>query len=98
DFHVTGVQTCALPISPGQPMAISGSPSSMMTAGLGVSRGRFPGARAAGWSASTRDWQPRPDTPKPRPGIIGVQNVGSLGVAENKIGRTARREEGEVQV
>ena len=57
---------------------ITGVPKGMMPppgvsarAGIGVNRGRLPGASPAGWAGSVRFCDPRLDTTMPRPGTIG---------------------------
>src|ERR1700761_1523552 len=52
-----------------------------MIAGLGVRRGRLPGATPAGWRGSGRLWEPRPDGVMPRPGTTGTLPEPSDGVA-----------------
>jgi hypothetical protein len=58
-------------------------PSLKTIAGLGVSRGRFPGPTALGCSGTSHDCDPRDETASPVPGTIGVSVETSLGVAEN---------------
>ena len=54
-------------------------------AGLGVSRGRLPGAAADGWAGSAHDCEPRDDGQRPSPGMTGPSHDTSLGVAENAL-------------
>ena len=68
---------------PGQPNGITEPSSRTAIAGLGVSRGRLPGATPAGWAGSGRDCRPRSDGTMPRPGITGAVLEASDGVAEN---------------
>ena len=60
-------------------------PSRKTIAGLGVSRGRLPGATALGYSGTSQDWEPREETASPVPGITGVSVETSLGVAEKAL-------------
>ena len=57
----------------------------MASAGLGVKRGRLPGATADAWPASAKDCEPRDDGHKPVPGITGPSKETSLVVAENTL-------------
>src|ERR1700722_12979725 len=68
---------------PGVPNGIT--PPSLVTkiAGLGVSRGRLPGATPAGCFGSGRLCEPRPDGVIPRPGTTGTLPDPSEGVALN---------------
>jgi hypothetical protein len=54
-------------------------------AGLGVSRGRLPGATELACDGSDHDWVPRPEHRMPTPGMIGVLSEPSLGVHENAL-------------
>ena len=54
-------------------------------AGLGVRRGRLPGAMQAGTRGSAHDWVPRDEGTKPRPGMTGDVDEASLGVAEYRL-------------
>ena len=54
-------------------------------AGLGVSRGRLPGATEHGCEGSDQDCVPRPEQSIPTPGMMGVLSEPSLGVAENAL-------------
>src|SRR5580704_1841395 len=54
-------------------------------AGLGVSRGRLPGAAPAGCRGSGRDCEPRVDGTKPMPGTTGAAQDPSDGVALNAL-------------
>ena len=48
-----------------------------------MSLGRLPPATDAGWPSVSLDWEPRNETAKPAPGIIGPPFlVPSLGVLE----------------
>ena len=55
------------------------------SAGLGVNRGRLPGATLEAWPGTAHDCEPRVDGTKPRPGITGPSHEESLGVAENAL-------------
>ena len=55
------------------------------SAGLGVSRGRLPGATEAAIEGSAHDCEPREEGHRPVPGITGVLLETSLGVAENTL-------------
>ena len=68
---------------PGVPNAITAPSGWSSMAGLGVSRGRFPGATALAWPGSSQPCEPRDETVSPVPGMIGVSVDTSLGVAEN---------------
>src|SRR5262245_1299075 len=57
----------------------------MASAGFGVRRGRLPGATDEAWPGTAQDWQPRDDGQKPRPGITGLSQLASLGVAETAL-------------
>src|SRR5689334_19683236 len=71
---------------PGVPNGITAWPGRMTIAGLGVRRGRLPGATHEGCLGSTRDWMPRGDGTSPVPGTTGATRItGSLGVAENAL-------------
>src|SRR5207244_209136 len=54
-------------------------------AGLGVRRGRLPGATPEGWSGSPQDWLPREEGMRPSPGTTGALKEPSLGVAEKTL-------------
>src|SRR5262245_26522794 len=54
-------------------------------AGLGVRRGRLPGASAAGCAGSVQFCEPREDGQSPVPGMTGVPLAPSLGVVENAL-------------
>ena len=56
---------------PGVPNGMKWSPPLIAKAGLGVSRGRLPGATPAGWRGSGRDCEPRFDGTRPVPGTTG---------------------------
>jgi hypothetical protein len=64
-------------------MARPSGPSA--SAGLGVSRGRLPGATEAATAGSAQDCEPREDGHSPVPGITGVLAETSLGVAEKTL-------------
>src|SRR3984885_10961068 len=66
---------------PGVPNGITPPLSVTSIAGLGVSRGRLPGATPAGWRGSGRLCEPRPDGVIPRPGTTGTLPDPSDGVA-----------------
>src|SRR5262245_12953416 len=51
-------------------------------AGLGVRRGRLPGATHDGWPGTAQDCDPRAEGQNPRPGITGLSHETSLGVAD----------------
>src|SRR5215210_3602954 len=70
---------------PGEPKGMYTFPFFKVSAGLGVRRGRFPGASAAGCAGSVHDCEPRDEGHKPVPGITGVALEPSLGVAENAL-------------
>ena len=50
--------------------------------GLGVSRGRLPGAMQEGWPRTARDCAPREETASPHPGTTGVSQLVSDGVEQ----------------
>src|SRR5215469_16669858 len=71
---------------PGVPNGRNCAPLPLIaSAGLGVRRGRLPGATPAGCFGSGRDCEPRFDGMNPVPGTIGDPYEPSLGVAENKL-------------
>src|SRR5262245_2301602 len=70
---------------PGEPKGMYAFPSRSSIAGLGVRRGRLPGASAAGCAGSVHDCEPREDGQSPVPGITGVALEPSLGVVENAL-------------
>src|SRR6185295_13190295 len=70
---------------PGVPKGIASPLGPMAMAGLGVSRGRLPGAAAEGCFGSPQDCEPRDDGTRPVPGTIGEEFDTSLGVAENTL-------------
>src|ERR1700689_939174 len=84
---MTFSSTCSIawccPSPRGVPTGIP--PPSFVTriAGLGVSRGRLPGATPAGCFGSGRLCEPRPDGVIPRPGTTGTLPDPSDGVALN---------------
>ncbi|CFP60417.1 Uncharacterised protein [Bordetella pertussis] len=84
-FSSTCSMACTWLLPPGLPSGRMRLPRWMAMAGLGVSRGRLPGARLAGWLASARDWDPREDGHSPVPGITIVSLDTSLGVAEKAL-------------
>src|SRR4051794_35390578 len=61
------------------------SPFRKTIPGLGVRRGRLPGARHAGWRGSVHDCEPRDEGTRPMPGTSGIALDSSLGVAENAL-------------
>ena len=70
---------------PGVPNGMTPPPAGSSMAGLGVSRGRLPGAAPAGWRGSGRDCEPRVDGTKPMPGTTGAAHDPSEGVALNAL-------------
>src|SRR5215210_4908083 len=70
---------------PGEPKGMYTFPFFKVSAGLGVRRGRLPGASAAGCAGSVHDCEPRDEGHNPVPGMIGVPLDPSLGVAENAL-------------
>src|SRR5580698_10035716 len=76
---------CGCTSLPGVPNGIVHLPSRRAIAGLGVNRGLLPGARQAGCAGSVQDCMPRDDGAIPVPGITGVFNAPSLGVAANAL-------------
>src|SRR5690348_4339437 len=70
---------------PGEPNGMYALPFFRASAGLGVRRGRLPGATDAGSFGSHQDCEPRDDGHRPVPGMIGVAEEPSLGVAENAL-------------
>ena len=81
-FRNTCSIACDCTSPPGVPNAMKSLPSLNAREGFGVRRGRLPGATTLGCPGVKRDWQPRPDTAKPRPGMTGVSYCGSDSVAE----------------
>jgi hypothetical protein len=82
-FRNTCSIACACTSPPGVPMGIGLPSGRIASAGLGVSRGRLPGATDDACAGSAQFCEPREDGHKPVPGITGVSNDVSLGVAEN---------------
>src|SRR5215471_17179954 len=76
---------CACTSPPGVPNAIKGRPLRSARAGLGVRRGRRPGATQEAWSGSVHDCEPREEGHRPVPGTTGVSAEVSLGVAEKTL-------------
>src|SRR3984957_7203623 len=76
---------CGCTSLPGEPNGMIHLPSRLAIAGLGVNRGRLPGARHAGCAGSVQDCMPRDDGAIPVPGITGVFKAPSLGGAENAL-------------
>src|SRR5665213_2631405 len=76
---------CGCTSLPGDPNGMYALPLRSASAGLGVSRGRLPGATDAGCVGSHHDCEPREDGHSPMPGITGVSDDASLGVAENAL-------------
>src|SRR5688572_9047439 len=70
---------------PGEPYGMYTSPCFSTSPGLGVRRGRLPGARHAGWSRSVHDCDPREHGTSAIPGMSGVALDSSLGVAEKTL-------------
>src|ERR1700733_13079658 len=66
---------------PGVPNGITPPDSVTSSAGLGVRRGRLPGATPAGWRGSGRLCDPRPEGAMPSPGTTGTFRDPSDGVA-----------------
>src|SRR5262245_25424632 len=68
---------------PGAPNGISHAPRPRMArAGFGVRRGRLPGATHEACPGTAHDWHPRDDGQNPSPGITGLSQDASLGVAD----------------
>jgi len=67
---------------PGVPKGSTKRPGATAIAGLGVSRGRLPGARRLGCPGVVQDCDPREEGQSPVPGTTGVSFETSLGVAE----------------
>src|SRR5512145_1023871 len=84
-FRNTCSIACGWMSLPGVPKGIWTLPSLSTMAGEGVNRGRLPGATEAGRSGSHHDCEPREDGHRPVPGITGVADEPSLGVAENAL-------------
>ena len=61
------------------------APSRIASAGLGVRRGRLPGATLDECAGSAQDCEPREEGQSPVPGITGVSKETSLGVAEKTL-------------
>src|SRR5581483_9571481 len=76
---------CACTSPPGVPNGIARPSGPRASAGLGVSRGRLPGATEEGSAGSAHDWEPREDGHRPVPGMTGVLLETSLGVAEKTL-------------
>src|SRR6478736_8596023 len=76
---------CGCTSLPGEPNGMIHLSSRMAIEGLGVSRGRLPGARQAGCAGSVQDCMPRDDGVSPVPGITGPLIAPSLGVAEKQL-------------
>ena len=53
--------------------------------GLGVRRGRLPGARQEGWPRTAHDCAPRDETASPVPGTTGVSQLVSEGVEQSPL-------------
>ena len=70
---------------PGVPKGMAKAPSRIASAGLGVSLGRLPGATLDACAGSTQDCEPREEGQSQVPGITGVSNETSLGVAEKTL-------------
>src|SRR5260370_11490088 len=67
---------------PGVPKGSTNCPGATAMAGLGVRRGRLPGASRLGWPSDVQDCEPRDDGTRPVPGITGESDETSLGVAD----------------
>src|ERR1700694_2220999 len=76
---------CACTSPPGVPSGIGLPSGSIAIAGLGVRRGRLPGATDDACAGSAQLCDPRDDGHRPVPGMTGVSYDGSLGVAENAL-------------
>ena len=63
---------CVCTSPPGVPNGIAILPGSMAIAGLGVRRGRLPGATPDGCFGSAQFWLPRDEGMIPRPGTTGA--------------------------
>src|SRR5664279_5216698 len=81
-FRNTCSIACGWMSLPGEPNGIYTLPLRIASAGLGVRRGRLPGATAAGCAGSHHDCEPREDGHRPVPGMTGVDDEPSLGVAD----------------
>src|SRR5688572_19403957 len=79
-FRNTCSIACGWTSPPGVPKGMYALPPLNARAGLGVSRGRLPGATDDGCSGSPHDCVPRPEHRMPTPGTIGVLFEPSLGV------------------
>ena len=76
---------CACTSPPGVPNGMARPSGPSASAGLGVSRGRLPGATEAVCDGSPQDCEPREDGHNPVPGMTGVLLETSLGVAEKTL-------------
>src|SRR3954462_7246429 len=76
---------CGCTSPPGVPNGISTLPFLNASAGVGVRRGRLPGATEQGCVGSDHDCVPRPEQRMPTPGMIGELLEPSDGVAENAL-------------
>src|SRR6185437_3521704 len=76
---------CGWTSLPGEPNGMTQPESPTTMDGLGVSRGRLPGARQAGCAGSVQDCMPREDGAMPVPGTTGPLIAPSDGVAENAL-------------
>src|ERR1700720_3115698 len=74
---------CGCTSPPGVPKGMYTLPFLKAIAGLGVSRGRLPGATEDGCVGSAHDCVPLPEQRIPTPGMMGVLFDPSLGVHEN---------------
>src|SRR5436190_12810148 len=79
-FRNTWSIACGCTSPPGVPNGMNALPRLSAIAGLGVRRGRFPGATDDGCVGSDHDCVPRPEQRIPTPGMIGVLFEPSLGV------------------
>src|SRR3546814_14068507 len=78
--------------APGEPKTRKGLPFLNAMAGLGVKRGRLPGATAEGGEMSGLDCDTREDGQSPVTGIKGVSRDTALGVAEKALPRLSPAE------
>src|SRR5687767_5657728 len=76
---------CGCTSPPGVPNGMNALPFLNAIAGLGVSRGRLPGATDDGCVGSAHDCVPRPEQTIPTPGMTGVLFEPSLGVHEKAL-------------
>ena len=86
--------TCMSP--PGQPNGITQPSSRTAIAGLGVSRGRLPGATPDGWRGSGRDCVPRARRHDAEARDTGERHEPSDGVAEKALPQRSTAQQYEV--